>query len=544
MPEALWLLLGLQLRGWLRYLGRSLRTVRGALLAVVGLTVFVFWLLTLLAHPSASGIPPDQLRRYGPPLLLVYCLLNLLLSSGEKAIYFSPAEVYFLFSGPFTRRQVLAYKILLTLLIGVPATLVMTAAVRVRGASVLPSFLAVLLLYAFMQMFAMALSLLATAVGARAYSRGRRLALAALLVLAAAAALHAAGPPSGWRLRELAERALDSPLGQKALLPLGWFFELWLARDFWPDLVLYGLLGLGVDLALAGLVLALDAQYREAAAASSARIYARLQRLRGRSVAGEESAGGGKVRWSLPSLPWWGGVGPIFWRQLVTATRGLGRLLLLLVVLVLLLAGPLGLTSVGGGAPAEVLLVVLLSVVVWLTIFLTALVPFDFRGDIDRLAALKTLPIPAWRLAVGQLLTPVLLLSLIQWLALAAGAALAPPDPGLVLVCAAYVPPFNFLLVALDNLLFLLFPTRVMAATPGDFQALGRNVVLMFAKLLGIFLVGGFCAAAVLITFLLTQNRWAAALAGWPVLALAGAALVPLIAWAFTAFDVGRDTPA
>jgi hypothetical protein len=36
MSPALWLLLRLQLRGWLRYLGRGLKTVRGVLLLLAG----------------------------------------------------------------------------------------------------------------------------------------------------------------------------------------------------------------------------------------------------------------------------------------------------------------------------------------------------------------------------------------------------------------------------------------------------------------------------------------------------------------------------
>ena len=62
---------------------------------------------------------------------------------------------------------------------------------------------------------------------------------------------------------------------------------------------------------------------------------------------------------------------------------------------------------------------------VWLSVFLTTLVPFDFRGDIDRMATLKSLPIAPWRLALGQLLTPTLVLAAMQWLAVAVCAAVA-----------------------------------------------------------------------------------------------------------------------
>ena len=93
---------------------------------------------------------------------------------------------------------------------------------------------------------------------------------------------------------------------------------------------------------------------------------------------------------------------------------------------------------------------------------------------------------PEWRLTVGQLLAPVLLLSVPQWLTLALLTVFSPHHWALGLACAAIVPLFNFVLIGLDNLLFLLFPVRLMAATPGDFQALGRNVLLSLGKLMGL----------------------------------------------------------
>ena len=56
MSRALWLLLWLQLAGWLRYLGRNLGTVRGALLALVGLVVFVPWLIAAVARPGGAVV--------------------------------------------------------------------------------------------------------------------------------------------------------------------------------------------------------------------------------------------------------------------------------------------------------------------------------------------------------------------------------------------------------------------------------------------------------------------------------------------------------
>src|SRR4051812_23990662 len=97
MSGALWLLLGLQLRGWGRYLTSSLKTVRGAVLALIGLMVFVPWLMTvILGSALQGGVPSEQMARYGPAGLVFFCLVNVIFSSHERAIYFTPAEVQFL----------------------------------------------------------------------------------------------------------------------------------------------------------------------------------------------------------------------------------------------------------------------------------------------------------------------------------------------------------------------------------------------------------------------------------------------------------------
>lgn len=544
MSRALWLLLGLQMRGWVRYVGRSLRTVRGALLAAVGGGVLGVWLLAVLAAPAeAGGLKPEDVRRYGPALLVLYCIVNVVFSSHERAVYFTPAEVQFLFPGPFGRRERLGYKILLTTLVSVPATLFMGAVLRVRHGWAPAVLLGLLLTSAFMQLFTMALGLLANAAGEQLYGRGRKLVVAVVVALAAVILVQARGPGADWDLRQLGEETFRTEAWRVVSSPLRSFFDVMLARQSDVEVLTRLAVALAVLAAMVAVIFSLDARYEEAAAANSARIYAKLQRMRGRAVTVEGAATKPtKARWAVPTLPYWGGAGPIFWRQLTAALRGLGRLIWVLLILGVLLAGPV--FGSGAGGRPETLWGMLIGVGAWLALFLTSLVPYDFRGDIDRLGALKALPIRPWRLALGQLLTPTLLLTAMLWLGLAAALAAAPQEWDKLLLVMAFVPAVTFVIVGLENLLFLLFPVRVMAATPGDFQALGRNVLLAMGKLLGLAGVGAVAAAAGVIVGLITGSPAAGAAAAWPVVALAGAVLVPACGLAFTWFDVGRDTPA
>jgi hypothetical protein len=145
---------------------------------------------------------------------------------------------------------------------------------------------------------------------------------------------------------------------------------------------------------------------------------------------------------------------------------------------------------------------------------------------------------------VGQLLTPIILVTFVQLLVLGITLVVRGMLGAPFLTTIAFALPFNALLFELENLLFLLFPSRVLAASPGDVQALGRQVVLWFVKLFALAVVGGLAALAGLLGYFLAGQSWPAALAAaWLVLAAFVAGLVPLLGLAFCRFDVARDTP-
>ena len=263
-----------------------------------------------------------NLRDVGPALLLLYCFMNVVFSTGERAIYFPPAEVNFLFPGPFGRRQLLGFKIVSTLIVSLPTALFMSMALRTYSSTFAASFVGMLLIVLFMQLFSMTINLLAISVGARLYTRGRKLVAALGVLLVAALLLHIGGSPRQWQPEELLRKLIDAPTWKIVSWPLRSFFDAVTAERLWPELARSAAVGTLVDLVLVGVVFALDAQYLEAAAATSARIYARMQRLRrGGMGSGEGLRRGGTVRTSLPMLPWLGGIGPIVWRQLTTAAR-------------------------------------------------------------------------------------------------------------------------------------------------------------------------------------------------------------------------------
>ena len=289
MNSALWQLLGLQCRGWIRKVWRSLRTFKGALLVVLGLVVFVPWLLSLLLAPQeAAAIPADKLLRFGPAVFLLYCLTTVLFSKGERAIYFTPAEVNFLFPGPFTRRQLLGYKLTANALFGLPSTLFMSLLFQVHARWYLACFLGLFFAYLFLLLFTVAVNLLTITLGASAFTARPQAAAGGPCALVAVALFQAArgAGPGG---RALFERIEHTAVWQTIATPLRWFVQLFLVQPGdWLDLARYTALAAGVTLALVLIVFLLDAHYLEAAATASERIYTQIQahapRRRGRTA--------------------------------------------------------------------------------------------------------------------------------------------------------------------------------------------------------------------------------------------------------------------
>jgi hypothetical protein len=547
VDQALWLLLRLRLSGWPRRFGRSVATVKGAVLVLLGILLIVLWLLpSLLTKRSATVEHLEGVRRFGPLGLFVYLIITLISTAGERAVSFNPAEVNFLFAGPFTRRQLLGYKIVHSFGISMLIALMFAVLFREHAALFLAAYVGLVLALLFIQLFAMTVTLLASILRARAYTRWRQVVVLALILLAIAVLFQAGKDALALPVPEILRRMEETTIWQTILAPLRWLVETFTAERLWPDLMLAATRAVGVDLFLLVVVFVLDANYLETAAAAGERIYAKIQRLRSGTSAWGLSPSA-KARFSLPSLPYWGGIGPIAWRQLLGALRQWFGLVFVFVMLGLMTAGP---TIAAMSEKESVEMAPILgSVVVGMTIFITLLVPFDFRGDLDRFDLLKTLPIPASRLAVGMLFTPVFLVSVMQCVVLAVCQAVMGRVEPMFFVTAAFVVPFNFLLFGIDNVLFLWYPFRLVQGTAGDFQTMGRHLLFFLLKFLALLVtVGGAALVAWVVYAIPAIFGWwnslaPAVIAGWLMLTGFALSLVPILALAFTQFDVARDTP-
>jgi hypothetical protein len=540
MNPALFTLLRLQFTGYFRRMTRGARSPRRAIFMVIGMGMILLWLgsvsISLLAgrQHSAHLAAPHRFRAVAPLALLSLCVLMIVSSSGDKAVAFTPGEVDMLFPGPFSRRGLLAFKLLKSALAALITALIMSLPLSVYAVSWPACYVGVFLTLLFIQFFSTAGLLLAQALTRRIYSVIQR----AVLVLAGGVALFVARNMvvSHGGMHALYEFA-NSELGRNVLAPFDPFGRTITAADPLEFAQSAGEAAL-IDAGLLVIVVLLDQYYLEAAAGASARRSAQIQRIRSGSLLSSHVKG--NATWRLPRPPWLGGAGPIAWRQATSAARSARGLLMVLVILAIVI-GPLF------GSTVETMDVarILIGAVGGITVMLSGFLKFDFRGDLDHMDELKALPLRPAAIVIGQIIVPTLILTAAHLLLLGGIMIATPAHRELLAVAAGLALPYNALLMAAENTIFLLLPSRPAAATPGDFQMLGRQAAQLMMKGFTVFigLLIAFAVAAPLY-ILLGGPMIVLTLVAGAILLAETCALIPLMDWAFQRFDPSMDTPA
>ena len=353
MDPALSLLWRLKLKAFFRRWGRNLRKPKGILLTFVGLLVFAPWMLSIaLAPKEVMGWDPEKVRRFGPLVLLAYAALTLAFSSGDKVLLFTPAEIDFLFPGPFTRRGLLAYKLGGAIFNVMFSSLFLLLAFLRSSKSPVSAYLAIATALLFFNLMAIAVGLASNTVAAFATSVRRRAVVVGVIALAVGAIWSAGRETFSLPLPEALARLQSSPVVRAATIPFRPFVEVYAARGVSAGMLGWTAICVGMIAAMAVIVFTIDAQFLETSAASSQRIYEQIQRMRqggglmpGRGLGAKKAK---KARGRLAMLPWWGGVGPVLWRQLATALREPVRLTILTLLLIIV---PAFITILGRNAP-------------------------------------------------------------------------------------------------------------------------------------------------------------------------------------------------
>lgn len=546
LHPALLSLIKLQFRGRLRASVRGAKTPKGIVFFVIALVLLVVWLgpavMMAFVVPRAD---PAHMRTMLPLALLALTIVTSIAHGGDKAVSFTPAEVNFLFPGPFTRRHLLLYKITKSTIGAATAAVLISMGMLQFTPHFIGGVVGAFLALLFLQFASMAFVLTRQTAGeATRYATSRRAVLFVLLGAIAVALAPAVRAALRADWGTLLSSVQSSPAARVALAPVKPVAMAWTATTY-GQLALWGAVAGAIDLALLVLVLKLDTHLVDVALEASRRQDEVLTRMRrGAWIAPAAGTGARAAGLRVPMLPRLAGAGPVFWRQLATALRSSRGLLIFLAIF----AAAIVPAAVIGGAKGGVWAA--FPAVIWVTLILGAMLKLDFRGDLDRMEVLKSLPVSPVAVAAGQIAAPTLVLAIIHLLLLGAMLLLIPINPAgggkKVLVWALLIaPPMDLLMIGVENLVFLLLPIRPAAATPGDLSAMGRHALLFLLKGLVMLVPCGLAAGAgVAAYFALGRSQVIACAATVAALGAAALAMVPLVGWAFDRFDPAVDAPA
>ena len=250
-------------------------------------------------------------------------------------------------------------------------------------------------------------------------------------------------------------------------------------------------------------------------------------------------------------------------RSVLFSRRVLLIFALLLVWLTVALGGLLSqLTAPGRGDVIAHLIVVFCCIIGGYTVvFGPQLARQDLRSDLQNADLLKTYPIEGWRLALGELLAPTVLLSVILWSVIfIAAAALGAGDPIEWLgpgrritaaVCLALMAPFLCLIqLIVPNTIMVLFPSWYQASRSraGGIEMFGQRMIFGLVQVLFTVLVvvpaGGWAVVVWVCTMHPLGQAGGVIVGSFSAIVILGAEAAVGLWWLgerFAAFDVSTE---
>ncbi len=539
---------------------RRLRQPKYLVGAIVGAAYFYFIVFRRTVHVgrvAAAGapvvaLPTDLLPTLialGAVILLVIAALSWILPDERAGLTFTEAEIAFLFPAPVRRRTLIYYKLLnsqvaILFTAGI-FTLFSLRAPSLIGGNALIHVAGIWLILATLNLHFMGASFVIT----RLMDNGitpwrRRLIILGLIVVVAGVTL-------GWLWRDLrAPQAADladfhSVAGYVNTLlangPLPWLLlpaKLVLGPYFAQDAATF-LAALGPALLVFAAhflwVVRFEVSFEDASIAKSEKRAARVAAVREgnwRAARGAMKARPGPFRLASTGRPELA----FLWKNLLS-TFPIFRPRTLVIGAVLIIAGYRWVVHDPAYRHMIPIFTVFAFIVAGYVLFLgPQLARQDLRSDLANSDILKTYPLHGWQVVLGEMLTPIAILSGVLWLVLLTllltfhSPALTWLTPAVRFTVAAGLVPILPLVCALQllvpNAAALLFPAWVQTVrnrSERGIEVIGQRIIFMAGQLLVVALA--LLPAALGAGLLVFATQW---LIG-PVAALALAAVAVLV---------------
>jgi len=469
---------------------RRLRQPRYLLGLAIGLGYF--WLVLFKRIPRSPNAPPaptgDSSQWLIATIVTVVAMVIWLLPGDKPNMRFTEAEVAFLFPAPMKRSQLIHYKLLTGLLSSLLGAAFFTL-FTVRFSSGVGESLRFLgagwLLLNLVTLHDAGASFTLVRLGTgKVIVWLRRTVVAALIVVFVLAAgyLNAHQQDQVLHILLAPGRFLIQPFmvsGLAYVQALGWLVLLYAVHYWW--------------------VLKMETPFEEASMALAAKRADMLAKMRsGKSIRITGKAKAKREPYALrPSMPV---ELVLLWKNLMTLPSYLNRRVFLVSALVIVV-GQHWLRQEGGFAGQGIagsLGIMALAIMGYMLLFIPSVVRNDLRGDLAQADLLKAWPLPGWRIVMGSMLAPVVVMTAFEWLFLLTAFSgiqteskltpwlTLPLKISMAVSLALYMPALSALLLIGPNAVAIYFPawSQVGGSTQRGFDAMGLRLVLMFGQLL------------------------------------------------------------
>jgi ABC-2 type transport system permease protein len=480
---------------------RRLKQPRYLIFALIGGAYIYFFFIRFYLRPLAAPHPAAAMNdsaREGLELGAAFFLTFLafvrwVYPSNRAKLFFTEAEIAFLFPAPLSRRALFHYQLLKSQTGILFTSLVISLiATRFLGTSALILYPGVWIVFTTMSLHSRAISFAKAGMVEHGFSGFLRNFVFLLIPIAAVVVCGA------WLYFHFDQALESGPL----------LYLLYPARLVVAPLFAKSAAGLAAALGPALLILVLhyawlfrmNVSFEEASIAYSAKIASRLEaRKKGLSLPGPRKDGK-TPRAPFRLEPTGSPEGALLWKNLISTGRMFSARTLVLTVLplcvlaVVLLANNESLNE-GFGATAGLLCLIIAGM---MTLMGPAMFRSDLRKDLAHLEELKALPVPGYRIVRGEILAPLAVSVIASWILIVLGILLLAafelsPKWGLAhflplgVSGIILIPGLHFLFFVLFNAIVVVLPgwsTATQASAGIGIEKLGQRLILSLGIIL------------------------------------------------------------
>lgn len=499
--------------------------------AIVGALYFYFYFIRQFAFRGRVTFGPSTvnvalLEMIGALILAVIMLLAWIFPYERAALAFSEAEVAFLFSAPVTRRGLIHFKLLRSEMAIFFASIFFTLiSRRIGGGNAWIHGASWFLILSTLNLHFLGSSFTRTILLDRGITNWTRriIVLALAVVVAAVVVVWARNAIPSTTLQELdsfskiqayALQVLSSGPLPYLLAPFRFIVRPYFAQDarsffivVWPAIALMALHYFWVTTS--------DVAFEEGSLDASRKLAEKTAAMRsGNWRIARAKPKASRAPFTLRAV----GFPPValLWKNLISAGRGFSIRMWISLATVAI-ASAVGFHA--GSAESPILASVGLmagGLLIYSIVLGPQILRYDFRQDLMMADTLKTLPLPGWQIALGELLAPAAILTAVQWCLLIVLAGFAPKEMHgatwplvLAIACGAAinVPALNLISLLIPNAAVLLFPAwfHLGKSGPQGIEATGQRLIFMIGQLLA-FAAALFPAACVfLVVFVVVK---------------------------------------